>query len=229
MGCCLAKNLSQDLDERTFRVYPVNRYGVTRMIPGTVEVTYTVLVLRPHDRETILWPFHCVRNFGFEGNVFSFEIGCEECRLRSDIYVFKCDRPEELFNLLIEATEIAPWFKVPRPAGCLACNLAGKFKFCGIRKSGGAKIRVFPYDGRLNQNDGTMHQDDSSANNRRNARQNQAGPRNEPIYEDFLPMAAPAPPPVAAAPLPMPPTPPKPAVGYANLDLPWPTENSVDP
>ncbi|XP_060596711.1 fibroblast growth factor receptor substrate 3-like [Ruditapes philippinarum] len=239
MGCYLAKNLPRDQNGRIFRVYNVNDLGA-EISPGKIEVTENDLIFYQKGKEPIRWPLRCLRRYGFDEELFSFESG-RRCPTGSGIYAFKCHRAEELFNLVQEAIQnvgqnahqnshlrasqtMVNGTSVinPRPAS-RPTSLVDPHEPGGIRLSGAGRVNVVPYDQHLymNQNGSAIQQEDSSPNYI-NTGPNQNGSRIEPIDEvsaliDFLhdpPMA---------------PAPPKPdTVNYADLDLPRSTENIFD-
>lgn len=42
---------------------------------GVMELTQCELVLRPAGREPVHWPYLCLRRYGYDSNLFSFESG----------------------------------------------------------------------------------------------------------------------------------------------------------
>lgn len=42
---------------------------------GTMELTQTELVLHTRKRDAIRWPYLCLRRYGYDSNLFSFESG----------------------------------------------------------------------------------------------------------------------------------------------------------
>lgn len=237
MGCYLSKNLPRDSNGRIFRVYNVNDLGA-EISPGKIEVTESDLIFYQKGKEPIRWPLRCLRRYGFDEELFSFESG-RRCPTGSGIYAFKCHRAEELFNLVQEAIQNvgqsahqnahlrASQTMVngtavinPRPAS-RPTSLVDPHEPGGIRLSGAGRVNVVPYDQHLYMNQNGTQQEDSTPNYI-NTGPNQVSTRHEPIDEvsaliDFLhdpPMA---------------PAPPKPeTVNYADLDLPRSTENICD-
>lgn len=70
-----------------------------RLSPGQLEITETDLVLYQKKKDPVKWPLRCLRRYGFEAELFSFESG-RRCPTGSGIYAFRCQRAEQLFNLL---------------------------------------------------------------------------------------------------------------------------------
>ncbi|NXF13482.1 FRS3 factor, partial [Smithornis capensis] len=66
---------------------------------GIMELTQRELILHTHKRDAVRWPFLCLRRYGFDSNLFSFESG-RRCHTGQGIFAFKCSRAEEIFNLL---------------------------------------------------------------------------------------------------------------------------------
>lgn len=42
---------------------------------GVMELTQSELVLHLHRREAVRWPYLCLRRYGYDSNLFSFESG----------------------------------------------------------------------------------------------------------------------------------------------------------
>ncbi|KPP56874.1 hypothetical protein Z043_125466, partial [Scleropages formosus] len=68
---------------------------------GTMELTQTELVLHTRKRDAVRWPYLCLRRYGYDSNLFSFESG-RRCQTGQGIFAFKCPRAEEIFTLLQE-------------------------------------------------------------------------------------------------------------------------------
>lgn len=97
MGCVSSK---ADLRPNIFQVWNVDERG-NLLTQGQLEVTETELVLHQKGKEAIRWPMRCLRRYGFDAQVFSFESG-RRCATGSGIYAFRSRRAEALFNLLQE-------------------------------------------------------------------------------------------------------------------------------
>lgn len=68
---------------------------------GVMELTEAELVLHTHRRDDVRWPYLCLRRYGYDSNLFSFESG-RRCQTGQGIFAFKCSRAEEIFNKLQE-------------------------------------------------------------------------------------------------------------------------------
>lgn len=68
---------------------------------GVMELTDSELVLHTHRRDDVRWPYLCLRRYGYDSNLFSFESG-RRCQTGQGIFAFKCCRAEEIFNMLQE-------------------------------------------------------------------------------------------------------------------------------
>ncbi|KAF5889399.1 fibroblast growth factor receptor substrate 2-like, partial [Clarias magur] len=64
-----------------------------------MELTEDELVLRTHKCDAVRWPYLCLRRYGYDSNLFSFESG-RRCQTGQGIFAFKCARAEEIFNML---------------------------------------------------------------------------------------------------------------------------------
>lgn len=67
--------------------------------PGQLEVTESELILYQRGNAATKWPLRCLRRYGFDEEIFSFESG-RRCPTGPGIYAFRCRRAEQLFNLL---------------------------------------------------------------------------------------------------------------------------------
>lgn len=68
---------------------------------GIMELTDTELILYTRKRDSVKWHYLCLRRYGYDSNLFSFESG-RRCQTGPGIFAFKCTRAEELFNMLQE-------------------------------------------------------------------------------------------------------------------------------
>lgn len=68
---------------------------------GVMELSDGELVLHTHRRDDVRWPYLCLRRYGYDSNLFSFESG-RRCQTGQGIFAFKCSRAEEIFNMLQE-------------------------------------------------------------------------------------------------------------------------------
>ncbi|KAK5927244.1 hypothetical protein CgunFtcFv8_012425 [Champsocephalus gunnari] len=103
MGSCLScpeKDLVPDNDQSKFKVINVDDDG-NELGSGVMELTDAELVLHTHRRDDVRWPYLCLRRYGYDSNLFSFESG-RRCQTGQGIFAFKCPRAEEIFNMLQE-------------------------------------------------------------------------------------------------------------------------------
>ncbi|XP_076870637.1 fibroblast growth factor receptor substrate 3 [Brachyhypopomus gauderio] len=97
---CLYRDSIQDTHPTKFKVTNVDDEG-NELGSGTMELTQTELILHTRKRDAIRWPYLCLRRYGYDSNLFSFESG-RRCQTGQGIFAFKCSRAEEIFNLLQE-------------------------------------------------------------------------------------------------------------------------------
>ncbi|GAB1598602.1 fibroblast growth factor receptor substrate 2-like [Argonauta hians] len=104
MGCIYSRS---DLahTRRVFRVYNVDDNGL-ELNAGKIEVGEQDLILYQKGKETIRWPVRCLRRYGCDAELFSFESG-RRCPTGPAIFAFKCQHAEELFNLVQECIQRA--------------------------------------------------------------------------------------------------------------------------
>jgi len=88
-----------------FKVTNVDNNGEDRN-PGYIEITTDSLVLHQRGKESVAWPLHGLRRYGFDADLFSFESG-RRCPTGPGIYAFHCRRAEALFNLLQSSIVVA--------------------------------------------------------------------------------------------------------------------------
>ncbi|XP_054631312.1 fibroblast growth factor receptor substrate 2-like isoform X1 [Dunckerocampus dactyliophorus] len=103
MGSCSScpeKELIPDNHQSKFKVINVDDDG-NELGAGVMELTDTELVLHTHRRDDVKWPYLCLRRYGYDSNLFSFESG-RRCQTGQGIFAFKCSRAEEIFNMLQE-------------------------------------------------------------------------------------------------------------------------------
>lgn len=81
-----------------FQVVNIDQEG-NNHLPGKIEVTAEDIVLHQKKKEAISWPIRTLRRYGFESNIFSFEVG-RRCPTGEGIFAFRCDQAEQLFKLL---------------------------------------------------------------------------------------------------------------------------------
>ncbi|KAF7224874.1 fibroblast growth factor receptor substrate 2 [Nothobranchius furzeri] len=103
MGSCLScpeKESVPDNHQSKFKVINVDDDG-NELGSGVMELTESELVLHTHRRDDVRWPYLCLRRYGYDSNLFSFESG-RRCQTGQGIFAFKCSRAEEIFNMLQE-------------------------------------------------------------------------------------------------------------------------------
>ncbi|XP_064617975.1 fibroblast growth factor receptor substrate 2-like [Liolophura sinensis] len=105
MGCVYSRKDINDINPRMFRAYNVDDQGI-ELNPGKIEVSDTELILHQKGKEPIRWPWRCLRRYGFDAELFSFESG-RRCPRGPGIYAFRCKRAEMLFNVVQECIQRA--------------------------------------------------------------------------------------------------------------------------
>ncbi|XP_066191814.1 fibroblast growth factor receptor substrate 3 [Sylvia atricapilla] len=95
---CLCADSIPDNHPTKFKVTNVDDEG-HELGSGVMELTPRELILHTHKRDAVRWPYLCLRRYGFDSNLFSFESG-RRCHTGQGIFAFKCSRAEEIFNLL---------------------------------------------------------------------------------------------------------------------------------
>uniref|UniRef100_A0A3P8X1E1 Fibroblast growth factor receptor substrate 2b n=1 Tax=Cynoglossus semilaevis TaxID=244447 RepID=A0A3P8X1E1_CYNSE len=103
MGSCLSCPDKESIPENhqsKFKVVNVDDDG-NELGSGVMELTDSELVLHTHRRDDVRWPYLCLRRYGYDSNLFSFESG-RRCQTGQGIFAFKCSRAEEIFNMLQE-------------------------------------------------------------------------------------------------------------------------------
>ncbi|XP_041072170.1 fibroblast growth factor receptor substrate 2a [Carcharodon carcharias] len=101
MGSCCScpdKDTVPDDHQAKFKVINVDDDG-NELGSGIMELTDTELILHTRKRDPVKWPYLCLRRYGYDSNLFSFESG-RRCQTGQGIFAFKCARAEEIFNLL---------------------------------------------------------------------------------------------------------------------------------
>ncbi|XP_006002345.1 fibroblast growth factor receptor substrate 2 [Latimeria chalumnae] len=98
-SCCY-RDTFLDNHPTKFKVTNVDDEG-NELGSGIMELTQTELILHTQKRDAVRWPYLCLRRYGYDSNLFSFESG-RRCQTGQGIFAFKCLRAEEIFNLLQE-------------------------------------------------------------------------------------------------------------------------------
>ncbi|EFN84194.1 fibroblast growth factor receptor substrate 2 [Harpegnathos saltator] len=98
MGCINSRADINDLHPNVFQVINVDELG-NSITPGRLEVTEVELILYQRGKQPIKWSLRCLRRYGYDASIFSFESG-RRCFTGPAIYAFKCQRAQQLFNLV---------------------------------------------------------------------------------------------------------------------------------
>ncbi|KAG5267687.1 hypothetical protein AALO_G00224530 [Alosa alosa] len=101
MGSCCScpdKDSIPDNHQSKFKVINVDDDG-NELGSGVMELTEEELILHTRKRHAVRWPYLCLRRYGYDSNLFSFESG-RRCQTGQGIFAFKCARAEEIFNML---------------------------------------------------------------------------------------------------------------------------------
>ncbi|XP_034942758.1 fibroblast growth factor receptor substrate 2 [Chelonus insularis] len=98
MGCVNSRADINDLHPNIFQVMNVDDLG-NLITPGRLEVTESDIVLYPRSKQPVKWPLRCLRRYGYDSEIFSFESG-RRCSTGPGIFAFKCRRADQLFNLV---------------------------------------------------------------------------------------------------------------------------------
>ncbi|XP_016367563.1 fibroblast growth factor receptor substrate 2-like [Sinocyclocheilus rhinocerous] len=101
MGSCCScpdKEIIPDNHHNKFKVINVDDDG-NELGSGVMELTEEELILHTRKRDAVKWPYLCLRRYGYDSNLFSFESG-RRCQTGQGIFAFKCARAEEIFNML---------------------------------------------------------------------------------------------------------------------------------
>ncbi|KAL4233548.1 Phenylalanyl-tRNA synthetase [Mactra antiquata] len=229
MGCYLSKNVPNGPNSRIFRVHNVDDLGA-KISPGKIEVTDNDLIFYQKGKEPIRWPLRCLRRYGFDEELFSFESG-RRCQTGSGIYAFNGRRAEELFNLVQEAiqnvgqhTHLRASQTIVNGSSNMVTHGASRptsfvdLEPSGIRLSGSGRVNVVPYDQHLYMNGSVVPSQDSTPNYM-NTSAGQPVSRDDTVDDATALIDLLHNPPMLQAP-------PKPeTVNYADLDLPRSTEN----
>ncbi|NXA53731.1 FRS3 factor, partial [Nothocercus julius] len=71
---CLCRDSIPDNHPTKFKVTNVDDEG-NELGSGIMELTQTELILHTHKRDAVRWPYLCLRRYGYDSNLFSFESG----------------------------------------------------------------------------------------------------------------------------------------------------------
>ncbi|GJQ75550.1 hypothetical protein Trydic_g17635 [Trypoxylus dichotomus] len=98
MGCISSKKDINDIHPNIFQVTNVDDSG-RAISPGQLEVSEIELVFYQRGKSPTRWPLRCLRKYGFDTEIFSFECG-RRCPTGHGIYAFHCLKAEQLFNVV---------------------------------------------------------------------------------------------------------------------------------
>lgn len=105
MGGCISSDSSgnsklelSDINSNIYRVVNVDDNGVA-LWSGQLGITRTELTLYRKGRDPTRWPLKCLRRYGYDQDLFSFEAG-RRCITGEGIYAFRCRRAESLFQTM---------------------------------------------------------------------------------------------------------------------------------
>lgn len=104
MGCINSKKDINEIHPNIFQVTNVDDGG-RAISPGQLEVTETELVFYQRGKGPTRWPLRCLRKYGFDIEIFSFECG-RRCPTGHGIYAFHCLKAELLFNLVQQSIQL---------------------------------------------------------------------------------------------------------------------------
>ncbi|XP_014238613.1 fibroblast growth factor receptor substrate 2 [Trichogramma pretiosum] len=98
MGCINSRTDINDYHPNIFQVINVDELG-NLVMPGKMEVSDVDIILYQRNKPAVKWPLRCLRRYGYDAEIFSFEAG-RRCSTGAGIYAFKCNRAAQLFNLV---------------------------------------------------------------------------------------------------------------------------------
>lgn len=104
MGACISRDSTgsklelSDINSNVYRVVNVDDDGVA-LWSGQLGITRTELTLYRKGKDPTRWPLKCLRRYGYDADLFSFEAG-RRCTTGEGIYAFRCRRAENLFQTL---------------------------------------------------------------------------------------------------------------------------------
>lgn len=104
MGSCISNDNGNsklelsDINSNIYRVTNVDDNGVA-LWSGQLGITRAELTLYRKGRDPTKWPLKCLRRYGYDADLFSFEAG-RRCTTGEGIYAFRCRRAESLFQTL---------------------------------------------------------------------------------------------------------------------------------
>lgn len=98
MGCIQSKKDLNDINPNIFRVINIDDDNID-LSSGQLEISRLEITLYRKDKEPTKWPLKCLRRYGYDADVFSFEAGRRGPNGQG-IYAFRCRRAETLFHTL---------------------------------------------------------------------------------------------------------------------------------
>lgn len=98
MGCISSKKELRDINPNMYRVVNVDEAG-TPLCAGQLAITRTELTFYSKNKEPTQWPLKCLRRYGYDTDMFTFEAG-RRCTTGEGIYAFRCRRAQGLFQTL---------------------------------------------------------------------------------------------------------------------------------
>lgn len=98
MGCVHSRRDVNDACPNVFQVMNVDDMG-NLITPGKLKITEMDIILYQRGKQSVKWPLRCLRRYGYDAEIFSFESG-RRCSTGPGIYAFKCKKADQLFNLV---------------------------------------------------------------------------------------------------------------------------------
>ncbi|EFN68330.1 Fibroblast growth factor receptor substrate 3 [Camponotus floridanus] len=98
MGCVNSRT-------NVFQVMNVNDNGKS-IARGRLEITEINIIFHQDGKPATTWPLRCLRRYGFDSELFSFESG-RRCDTGEGIYAFKCRKARDLFNLVQTKVQVS--------------------------------------------------------------------------------------------------------------------------
>lgn len=118
MGACISRDSTgsklelSDINSNVYRVVNVDDDGVA-LWSGQLGITRTELTLYRKGKDPTRWPLKCLRRYGYDADLFSFEAG-RRCTTGEGIYAFRCRRAETLFQTLQSYIQLSTWSETNR-------------------------------------------------------------------------------------------------------------------
>lgn len=109
MGCISSKKELRDINPNMYRVINVDDAG-TALWSGQLSISRTELTLFRKHKEPTQWPLKCLRRYGYDNDVFTFEAG-RRCTTGEGIYAFRCRHAESLFRTVQNYIQIPATFE----------------------------------------------------------------------------------------------------------------------